>query len=98
VAISSASIPAVTFVITANLPARRHRRNEAINEAIDGSGPGLPMTAVKKVRPNRGAIHSQAVLQLIRNCKNEPRTGCRMASASDARATPRNEMVRNSKA
>jgi hypothetical protein len=48
VAISSASIPAVTFVITANLPARRHPRNEAINEAIDGSGPELPMAAAKK--------------------------------------------------
>jgi hypothetical protein len=66
VAISSASIPAVTFVITANLPARRHPRNEAINQAIDGSGPGSPMTAVKSQTepgsnsfPSRIATHSQ---------------------------------------
>jgi hypothetical protein len=44
VAFSSANIPAVSFVITANLKARRHQRNEA----IDSSGPELPITAVKK--------------------------------------------------
>jgi hypothetical protein len=66
VAISSASIPAVTFVITANLPARRHPRNEAINEAIGGSRLELPMRAVKSQTeptsnsfPSRIATHSQ---------------------------------------
>jgi hypothetical protein len=38
--ISSANIPAVTFVITADLPARCHPGNEAI-------GPGLPIPVVK---------------------------------------------------
>jgi hypothetical protein len=38
--ISSANIPAVSFVITAILPTRRHRRNEAVR-------PDFPIGAVK---------------------------------------------------
>jgi hypothetical protein len=42
--ISSASIPAVSLVLTAIMPARGHQWNEA----IDCSGPELPITSVKK--------------------------------------------------
>jgi hypothetical protein len=44
VAISSANIPAVSFVVTAIMPARGHQWNEA----IDSSGPELPITSVKE--------------------------------------------------
>src|SRR6266851_5683586 len=44
VAISSANIPAVSFVITAIMPARGHQWNEA----IDSSGPELPIASVKE--------------------------------------------------
>jgi hypothetical protein len=70
VAISSANIPAVSFVITAIMPARGHQWNEA----IDSPGPELPITSVKEPDQTM-AHHSPALLQLIRNCKKE-HIGC----------------------
>jgi hypothetical protein len=65
--VPKASIPAITFVIPANLPARCHQGNQALRSE-------LPMVAVK-ARSNKGAIHSPALLQVIRNYNRE-RTGC----------------------
>jgi hypothetical protein len=55
VAISSANIPAVSFVITAIMPVRGHQWNEA----IDSSGPELPITQSKsQIKPRRNSFPS----------------------------------------
>jgi hypothetical protein len=62
-----ASIPAITFVIPANLPARCHQgKSSRLFESLMGA---------VKARSNKGAIHSSALLQVIRNYNRE-RIGC----------------------
>jgi hypothetical protein len=60
--ISSARIPAVSFVITANMPARCHPRNEMKPSILHRSF-GFPIVAVKSKKrhpfPSLIASHSQ---------------------------------------
>jgi len=66
---SSARIPAVSFVITANMPVRYHQKNE-MKSSIPPFLSDLPILPVQ-ARSKEGAIHSRSLLQLIRNCKKE---------------------------
>jgi hypothetical protein len=67
--ISSASIPAVSFVMTANTPVCSYQRNQT-NSSIPAVRSDLPIAAVK-AGSNGGAIHFRALLQIIRNWKKE---------------------------
>jgi hypothetical protein len=67
VGVSSASIPAISFVITAIIPARNHPGNEVRSE--------LPIVARSKADQKQATIHPRGLLQIVRNYKKE-RGGC----------------------
>jgi hypothetical protein len=60
VGISGASIPVVSFVTIAILPARCHRRNVAVRS-------GLPITVIKSLIKGKASF-TYALLQVILNC------------------------------
>jgi hypothetical protein len=67
--ISSANIPAIFLVIPTTMPARRYQTNE-MKLSIQPGSPGPPIVAVKTLI-KEGPIRRQALLQIIRNWKEE---------------------------
>jgi hypothetical protein len=71
---SSASIPAISFVFKVVTPARGHQGNE-MNPSIRLGSIGIPAVAAK-AGSKASTIHSQGLLQIIRNWKKEHRRYC----------------------
>jgi hypothetical protein len=89
--IPSASIPAVSSLITAIMPARCHPKNEAVGPVLRISRFLLSERLIKRTSdsfpPFLPIVVILALLQLIRSCKKEHRKCCLMALLSDVRAT-----------